>query len=326
MAGYILMAAGGPAVAFPMFSLPALLPKKAGMVFSLIVGAFDGSAAIMLLFRVLYDTTGVSTHLLFSVYLVFPGLLIFACPFIFSREIPFLKSKEDKLEDKQLLASTEETQPSAPPDTYFPSLTTLKNILPTKEFWIIAAWGSCYVTAKYFFLENVNLQLEWITGGDDDKVNVGTYFISIVLPCAAIFAPITSYLLDKVALEVSVLLLAFFSLIIATLGVVHVFPVQFPVMLAVVFNRYFYFACCPFLFSKMYGEIGPTTIYGIANFISGVSNVSNFLWSYLVVEDPSNFYFLIPVLNGVCVVMGLIVAVNVRMWRQAKEKQGFSLN
>src|SRR5689334_22391943 len=48
MPGYIILGLGGTAVAFPMFTLPLLAPKQhAGLIFSLIIGSFDGSSAVM---------------------------------------------------------------------------------------------------------------------------------------------------------------------------------------------------------------------------------------------------------------------------------------
>jgi hypothetical protein len=100
--GYVLMGAGGPFVAFSVFSLAALAGSYAPLVIAVFVGVFDASASMMLFMKVhvhakrahvqgtrtcahagallpaqvLHSSLGWGLRELFGYYLVFPLSLI----------------------------------------------------------------------------------------------------------------------------------------------------------------------------------------------------------------------------------------------------------
>ncbi len=83
IAGYVLMGAGGPFIAFPMFTLPQLIPARLGLAFSLIIGAFDGSAAMMIIVKVLHDHADASLRMIFLLFLILPAALFLSASWLF---------------------------------------------------------------------------------------------------------------------------------------------------------------------------------------------------------------------------------------------------
>jgi hypothetical protein len=78
MAGHFLLALGGTFIFVPSFHLSNAFPKLQGLILALITGAFDASAAVFLLFRVIYDSTSGSFGIrqFFLIYLLVPTLIL----------------------------------------------------------------------------------------------------------------------------------------------------------------------------------------------------------------------------------------------------------
>jgi hypothetical protein len=83
MAGYIIMSMAGPFIAYPMFTLPSQFPTSQGLIFSLIVGAFDGSAAMMFFFRLLHFKAALSLQYIYFGFAGLCGLLLLSALWIF---------------------------------------------------------------------------------------------------------------------------------------------------------------------------------------------------------------------------------------------------
>lgn len=79
LAGYSLLALGGPFCFILCFHLANAFPNNLGLVLALLTGAFDSSLALFLVYRVVYTLVReISVHSFFTSYLVVP-LFIFAC-------------------------------------------------------------------------------------------------------------------------------------------------------------------------------------------------------------------------------------------------------
>lgn len=78
MAGHLLLALGGTFIFVPSFHLSNAFPKLQGLILALVTGAFDASAAVFLLFRIIYDSSSGSFGMrqLFLVYLIVPLLIL----------------------------------------------------------------------------------------------------------------------------------------------------------------------------------------------------------------------------------------------------------
>ena len=78
MAGHFLLALGGTFIFVPSFHLSNAFPKLQGLVLALITGAFDASAAVFLVFRILYNSTcgSFGVRAFFLIYLVVPALIL----------------------------------------------------------------------------------------------------------------------------------------------------------------------------------------------------------------------------------------------------------
>ncbi|CRG82873.1 Protein FMP42 [Talaromyces islandicus] len=76
--GNIMLSLGGTLLFVPSFQLANAFPKHSGLIIALITGAFDASAAVFLLYRIIYDASGGSVSLdrFFLCYLTVPALIL----------------------------------------------------------------------------------------------------------------------------------------------------------------------------------------------------------------------------------------------------------
>ncbi|WPK27632.1 hypothetical protein PUMCH_005029 [Australozyma saopauloensis] len=79
LAGYTLLALGGPFVFISCFQLANSFPKNSGLILALLTGAFDSSSALFLVYRLIYfNWFDLSLKTFFLYYLVVP-VFIFLC-------------------------------------------------------------------------------------------------------------------------------------------------------------------------------------------------------------------------------------------------------
>lgn len=360
---YMGMAAAGPLVIFPVLSLPARFGSHQGLLFSLIVGATDGSSVVFYLIQLLYFFTGLSYVEIFLIYATFPLALFVGSFWLYPFAIPYLAKRngreqsESDGETQVLINDTDRVQthsqlspePSRPterllsvcePDTEVateePELEdncengggvermekwkepwlgqlTVKEMLFSLPYLLLAIWFSVYTTNNYFYIENVNNLLNWVTDGDSQQTAIGTAVFSVLLPITVVFTPVTSFLLDRYPVEVSYMIMGWLSFLAGILSVLPVYWLQFPGMFLLVFNRFYFNSTAPFLLTLLYGSAGTTTVYGIVNFVAATANLSNYLWSYLVIENPENFYLLNVGLPSACLLSATFMACYV--WR-----------
>ncbi|CCF56627.1 hypothetical protein KAFR_0B03300 [Kazachstania africana CBS 2517] len=78
LAGYILLAIGGPFVFISSFQLANSFPTKSGSILALLTGAFDSSSALFVLYRICYQkgSLNLSLHNFFSLYLLVPTFIL----------------------------------------------------------------------------------------------------------------------------------------------------------------------------------------------------------------------------------------------------------
>lgn len=74
--GNILLALGGTFVFVSSFSLANTFPRYRGLIIALVTGAFDASAAVFLIYRIIYQATGFSLHKFFFSYVSVPALIL----------------------------------------------------------------------------------------------------------------------------------------------------------------------------------------------------------------------------------------------------------
>ncbi|SPN96967.1 related to MFS amino acid transporter [Cephalotrichum gorgonifer] len=77
LAGYLLLALGGPAVFISSFHLSNAFPAHSGLILALVTGAFDASSALFLAYRLVYERTGGALGIdrFFTLYLVVPAVI-----------------------------------------------------------------------------------------------------------------------------------------------------------------------------------------------------------------------------------------------------------
>jgi MFS family permease len=309
--GYILMGAGGPFVAFSMFSLAQIIPHRQGMIFSLIVAAFDGSSGLMFLFWVLNHFFHLSLRTMFLYYLVLPAALLLSTFWLFPPH-----SSPEKLQTDEY-AQINPSTPLMQPTQWFKAHSSLRNIITSPPFILVVVWSMLYVTTKYFYMGNMYSEILWITSNDKLQARTAQFVFSIIVPLSALFAPLTSYLMDTHPPEVTVILMAITSLICAAAINIKLYYLQYATMTFIVFNRFAFFAIAPFLLTKMYGsEKGPTVLYGIDAFLASCFNYSNYLWTFLSVSVMNGSFFVLNlILNLLCAITGVLLALAIRRWR-----------
>lgn len=310
----MIMGAGGPFVAFSMFTLPGLVPPEyAGRVFSIVIGAFDGSAAMMFFIALLHDHAGYTTRQLFLAFAVLPLLMSVAALWLFPapKEAPADADAEGGAEaQKEALIPRDETW------TQMEHL-GMGEVVKSGPFVSCCVWAACFITCKYFYMQNVDQQLKWITG-DDDKVHTGSQVFSIILPAAGGFTPVTGAILDKGGAVSALTILSVLQGLVGVLAVIPSYGLQYVTMVVLVFTRFLWFATAPFVLVKLFGARGITTVYGYVLFVAAVVNYSNYLWTYITVDAlDGNWRPFMLILNLGCFVYGLFFSNQVRRWRDA---------
>ncbi|KAI0017776.1 putative amino acid transporter [Xylariomycetidae sp. FL0641] len=105
VAGNILLALGGTFIFVPSFQLANAFPKYSGVIVAIITGAFDGSAAVFLFYRLVWEATGgeFAPNQFFFAYLVVPLILIIGEYTLMPRDAysttPELENKIEKEQD-----------------------------------------------------------------------------------------------------------------------------------------------------------------------------------------------------------------------------------
>ncbi|WYZ37212.1 hypothetical protein EsH8_II_000718 [Colletotrichum jinshuiense] len=104
--GNIFLALGGTFVFVSSFQLANAFPKHSGLIIAMVTGAFDASAAIFLIYRMVYEATGgkLSLEKFFYAYIAIPGIILLA-EFIYMparsyHNTPQLEEKIEEAEDE----------------------------------------------------------------------------------------------------------------------------------------------------------------------------------------------------------------------------------
>lgn len=76
----VLLSVGGTFIFVPSFQLANAFPKHSGIIVAMVTGAFDASAAVFLIYRLVYESThgSFSLHTFFFSYATVPTLIILA--------------------------------------------------------------------------------------------------------------------------------------------------------------------------------------------------------------------------------------------------------
>lgn len=84
IAGYLLLALGGPFVFISSFQLSNTFPRYSGLILALLTGAFDTSSAVFLIYRLIYESTNGKfwPKKFFLAYLVVPAFILIVQVFI----------------------------------------------------------------------------------------------------------------------------------------------------------------------------------------------------------------------------------------------------
>ena len=357
--GYVIMACGGPFVCFSMFTLPPLVgAHRQALVFSLVIGSLDASALIMYVLNVIHEQTGACEKDLFLGFAVVPLLLIPLSMWLFpgasAHDDPPRLSSVDSTNsalltngggshDAAALASGDDyteiigDRTTDVPDNSKKAVddashlmglmgpwvkgeeASTASILVSPQFALAILWAGMFVTSKYYYMENVDGQLAWITDNNADRVNMGVKAFSIMVPAAGLFTPVTAYLLDKGGIVFALSLMGVIQLFVGILSVIPSYEVQYATMILLVFNRFFFFAAAPIVLTKLWGSRGINELYGIQLFLAAVMNLSNFLWTYVTAHGTDgSFLALNLILNTTTFVVAMVFAYKVRAWRDAR--------
>ena len=310
-----------------MLSLATLKPERMGLLFSLFMGAIDVSSAVMFLFYFLHKQYGYTIKQMFWSFSLLPIIFIIFSFWIFSIpqqqkqkkayvELKTLNEDEEEEETREtgLDSEAKEIHPTGPVP-WFGNQTKALLIIQSKPFILITIWSCWYMTTKYYYMANLNEQILWVTKGDTTKTKIAIYIFSIVLPLSGLFTPITSIINEKLGSYYSVIIMAMVSLVLGISSIIPVYEVQFILIICLSFNRFFFFSTMPLLLSLMFGNIGPSTLFGFINFVSALFNFTGYLWSYIALDVMHHNFMLTNVgLTAACVIYGFYFAYVVRKW------------
>lgn len=100
--GHILLALGGTFIFVPSFHLSNAFPRHQGLILALITGAFDASAAVFLVFRLIYERTngGIGLKQLFLIYLIVPVFILATQIFLMPSKIYETRSELQETAEK----------------------------------------------------------------------------------------------------------------------------------------------------------------------------------------------------------------------------------
>jgi hypothetical protein len=177
--GYVLMGAGGPFVAFSVFSLAGLAPALSTIIIAILVGVFDASASVMLIAKLLSVHAGASLRQIFTWYISIPISLVFVSFWLF----PSATSAPDASEKGQPRVSVDsgivgqgrresithdESQSGSSggqggarqsidggqtPRAWFQGRAELSIIIRSNEFWLVAMWSAALISSNYFYIQ-----------------------------------------------------------------------------------------------------------------------------------------------------------------------------
>jgi hypothetical protein len=317
IAGYGLMGAGGPFIAFAMFTLPNGIPAESqGLGFSMIIGALDGSAAMMWFMGLIHRYHGAHIKGLFLGFAILPALMFLVAIWIFRPAKGAADAGGEAAEGAGAGADTDGASEQG--DETWLQQEHLSNgqVVVTRPFFLCCVWASWFITSKYFYMQNLNQQLQWITN-NEDQTNTAVQVFSALLPAAGSAIPITGAIMDKGGAVVALIVLSILQGIVGIFSIIPSYGAQYVTMLVLVFNRFLFFAAAPFVLSKLYGARGINSIYGMALFVGACMNFTNYLWTYIsTVTLSGNWLPLNLILHlGTCS-YGLFFAWSVRGWRQ----------
>ena len=276
LVGFALLGIGRPFIVLAQFSLTNLFPARVrGRVLVIVIAAMDASAIVMTLWAAVARALDVSIGTVMVAYTAVPALFICTASGI----IP-------------------------PQESNPPTISDALRAIRTPLFWALTAWVSCYLASKYFYLTTMSSYLAWLMGPTfSDTLPV--LALSIMLPCAFVYAPVGSWLMDKQGPETTLKTMAIISgLLTVTLLVPHVVSVYLSMAL-VVFNRFMFFGAAPFVFLHSYGSIGSNTLYGVSLFVGAGVTMTNFAWEEVAMHN--GYMIPIVVLNGVSAAAGVLL-------------------
>lgn len=309
--GYASMALGGPFAYMSSFHLSNSFPTKSGTILAIITGAFDASSAIFLIYRIIYNASGLTFTLdkFFKVYLFVPTYIalmeVFLMPADSYKTAPDTElcaddgeNLESAVETDALLAVEVEhshaatgrrdsigdalKQPYATDGEDF--LIEHSGVfgilhgysaqyqLKTPWFFLMCLFATIMMLRINYFVATIGTQYSYLLHSVPQGALLNRFF-DVALPLGGIVSiPFVGLFLDYCSTAIVLGVLLLVSLTIGVLGLVPNFYTGFVhVSIFVMYRPFFYTAVSDYC-AKVFGFDTFGTVYGAIICISGIIN------------------------------------------------------
>ena len=202
----------GPAIQLPTLHLARLFPGEAregggggaALMMSAQAGAFDGGTMVFAIFSAIINMTGVSTEILFRVYMIVPIYTLLTAIFFWPNEI-----LPDSLNAPDETASYVGRSPYLSPATTLsirskplPAASLqdapLSVILSHPSFYCLALWVSVHILKLNFVVATINDQLDFAMNHELASLLIAIF--GAMLPFGFVVLPAVAYMLSRSSL------------------------------------------------------------------------------------------------------------------------------
>lgn len=304
LAGYSLLALGGPFTFISSFHLANTYPNHSGLILALLTGAFDSSSALFLAYRVVYfKWSKIHLSLFFKGYLIIP-VFIFACQWLIMPANTYkMKGEEQHVdsesettslitgEEGSLSRVLEEGSSSGVRRGSFLSHQSAgqakkssgiygilhgysaSSQLKSSWFILLTIFVAIQMLRINYFVATIKTQQEYLYGDEDTAIYINHIF-DIALPLGGVIAiPFIGLILDNLSTLTVLIILLSVTLTVGVLGLLSYLPATiFGIFLLVVY-RPFYYTAISHIFSVIFGYENFGVVYGSAIAISGGCNI-----------------------------------------------------
>ncbi|KAF7977749.1 hypothetical protein HWV62_2836 [Athelia sp. TMB] len=283
--GYVTIAIGSPLIFLPSFHLSNAFPAHAGLLLSLITGAFDASSLPTVAYRELFYASGgwLTTRRWFWGY-AFLGFAVVLEQLLLAPRAVYTRG-DDSVKDLSEPAPTERTGllsaergADALPDEIVSSDPLTGKLfghsparqIATSWFWLATVFLCVHMLRINLYIQTAHSQLLYYTG-NAELADALTKAFTYLLPLGGIVGiPFVGYLLDKRSSRDAIAVLAVFGVAFGVLGMARTAAAQIAGIVVMVILRPLMYTAISDYAAKTFGFQTFGTVYGLANTLSGL--------------------------------------------------------
>ncbi|KGQ01028.1 hypothetical protein PAAG_12279 [Paracoccidioides lutzii Pb01] len=331
VAGFFLLALGGPFVFISAFQLSNTFPTHSGLILAILTGAFDSSSAIFLLFRILHGGFFTLRNL-FLMYLIVPAVIL-ASQILLMPSTSYKTAGELIQQKEDVIA---ENATDGPPEG---SLSRMKarrsnsvwgvlhmasalQQIRSPYFILMTSFAILQMLRINYFIASIGLQYESLLSSPQ-LANHLNHLFDLFLPLAGIVAiPFTGLILDRASTVTAVATLVCFSTLVGILGCIpHSLLAAYANVTLFTLYRPFCYASISDYAAKVFGFQTFGKVYGLMICLAGLGNFLQLPLDILTMKlfrrDPIPVNILLTIV--VFVAGGILVLF---VWWRGRERMG----